>query len=104
MPRGGAYSYLVDGKMIGGFALIAIPAEYGRSGVMTFIVNHDGDRLLAKTSVRDTATAAQDDSNIRSRFELATAKPPPSPLHTSPRTYRAESRLVALVTLCSQVG
>ncbi len=40
--RGGAYSYLVNGKMIGGFALIAIPAEYGRSGVMTFIVNHDG--------------------------------------------------------------
>lgn len=40
--EGGAYNYLVGDKMIGGFALIAVPAEYGRSGVMTFIVNHDG--------------------------------------------------------------
>lgn len=39
---GGAYNYLVKGKMIGGFALVAYPAEYGNSGVMTFIVNHDG--------------------------------------------------------------
>jgi hypothetical protein len=40
---GGAYSYLVKGKMIGGFALVAYPTEYGNSGVMTFIVNHDGN-------------------------------------------------------------
>jgi len=40
--QGGAYDYVVDGHMIGGFALIAYPAEYGVSGVMTFIVNHDG--------------------------------------------------------------
>ena len=39
---GGEYDYLVKGKMIGGFALVAYPAEYGVSGVMTFIVNHDG--------------------------------------------------------------
>ena len=39
---GGAYSYLVKGKMIGGFAVVAYPVEYGNSGVMTFIVNHDG--------------------------------------------------------------
>ncbi len=39
---GGAYSYLVNGKMIGGFAMVAYPARYGSSGVMTFIVNHDG--------------------------------------------------------------
>jgi len=39
---GGAYDYVVNGKMIGGFALVAYPAEYGASGVMTFIVNHDG--------------------------------------------------------------
>ena len=39
---GGAYEYTVNGEMLGGFALIAIPAEYGSSGVMTFIVNHDG--------------------------------------------------------------
>jgi hypothetical protein len=39
---GGAYDYVVKGKMIGGFALIAYPAEYRNSGVMTFVVNHDG--------------------------------------------------------------
>jgi Protein of unknown function (DUF2950) len=39
---GGAYSYLVKGKMIGGFAVVAYPAQYGNSGVMTFIVNHEG--------------------------------------------------------------
>jgi hypothetical protein len=38
----GAYDYVINGKMIGGFALVAYPAEYGVSGVMTFIVNHDG--------------------------------------------------------------
>ena len=37
----GAYSYLANGKMIGGFAAIAYPAKYGVSGVMTFVVNHD---------------------------------------------------------------
>jgi hypothetical protein len=39
---GGAYSYVVKGKMIGGFALVGYPAKYGTSGIMTFIVNHDG--------------------------------------------------------------
>jgi hypothetical protein len=39
---GGAFNYVVKGKMIGGFALIAYPAEYGNSGVMTFVVNHAG--------------------------------------------------------------
>jgi len=39
---GGAHDYVVGGKMIGGFALIAYPAHYRASGVMTFIVNHDG--------------------------------------------------------------
>jgi hypothetical protein len=39
---GGATSYVVNGDMTGGFALVAWPAEYGNSGVMTFIVNQDG--------------------------------------------------------------
>jgi hypothetical protein len=39
---GGAYDYMAKGKMIGGFALIAWPATYRNSGVMTFMVNHDG--------------------------------------------------------------
>jgi len=39
---GGAYNYVVDNKMIGGFALVAYPAVYGVSGITTFIVNKDG--------------------------------------------------------------
>lgn len=39
---GGALNYVVKGKMIGGYGLIAWPAEYGNSGVKTFLVNHAG--------------------------------------------------------------
>jgi hypothetical protein len=39
---GGALNYVVKGKMIGGFGLIAWPAEYSNSGVMTFLINHGG--------------------------------------------------------------
>jgi hypothetical protein len=39
---GGTLNYVVRGKLIGGFALLAYPAEYGNSGVMTFLVNHAG--------------------------------------------------------------
>jgi hypothetical protein len=39
---GGALDYVVKGNMIGGFALVAYPAEYGVSGVQTFIINHEG--------------------------------------------------------------
>jgi len=58
-PRaaGGAYDYLVNGKMIGGFALLAFPVEYGNSGVMSFIVNHDGV-VYSKDLGADTAKAA----------------------------------------------
>lgn len=54
---GGAYSYIVKGKMIGGFAVLAYPAEYGNSGVMTFIVNHDG-KVFQKDLGINTATIA----------------------------------------------
>jgi hypothetical protein len=39
---GGTRPYIVGGRMIGGFALVAEPAEYGSSGVKTFVVNQDG--------------------------------------------------------------
>ena len=42
MAPGGAVDYIVRGKMIGGFALVAWPAQYGNSGVKTFLVNHQG--------------------------------------------------------------
>ena len=40
--QGGAKSFVVDGKMTGGFGLVAYPARYGDSGIMTFIVNQNG--------------------------------------------------------------
>lgn len=52
---GGAYNYVVKDKMILGFGLIAYPAEYGNSGVMTFIVNQEGtiyQKNLGKDSRR----------------------------------------------------
>ena len=55
---GGAYDYVVNGRMIGGFALAAYPAAYGSSGVHTFIVNHEGV-VYKKDLGRDTAKAAR---------------------------------------------
>jgi hypothetical protein len=51
--KGGAKDYIVNGKMTGGFAVVAYPATYGDSGIMTFIVNQDGVTLqkdLGKTT------------------------------------------------------
>jgi hypothetical protein len=55
---GGAYGYLAKGNMIGGFALVAYPAKYASSGVMTFIVNHDGV-VYEKDLGRNTEKAVQ---------------------------------------------
>ncbi len=54
---GGAYDYVVKGSMIGGFAMVAYPAEYGASGIMTFVVNHDGV-VYEKDLGKDTAKIA----------------------------------------------
>jgi hypothetical protein len=54
---GGAKDYVVNGKMVGGFAFVAYPAEYRNSGVMTFIINQDGV-LLQKDLGKATAEAA----------------------------------------------
>jgi Protein of unknown function (DUF2950) len=55
----GAYDYVARGHMIGGFGLIAYPARYGDSGVMTFMVNHDGvvyQKDLGPATARVAAT------------------------------------------------
>ena len=54
--NGGEKEYFVDGVLTGGFALVAWPADYGSSGVMTFIVNQDGV-VFQKDLGEDTATA-----------------------------------------------
>jgi len=55
---GGAKSYVVNGKMTGGFAFVAYPAEYRSSGVMTFIVGQDG-AVYRKDLGRNTAALAK---------------------------------------------
>jgi hypothetical protein len=56
-PPGGAYEYVINGNMIAGFGLIAYPADYGSSGVMTFVVNHQG-KILQKDLGEKTAEIA----------------------------------------------
>ncbi len=55
----GKYDYLINGHFIGGFALIAWPAEYGKTGVMTFIVNHYGDVYEKDLGPETTAIATK---------------------------------------------
>lgn len=66
----GSHSYIVDGKMTGGFAFLAYPAEYRSSGVMTFMVNQDGivyeKDLGARTAaVTKTLTRYERDASWR---------------------------------------
>jgi hypothetical protein len=58
MAAGGEVDYFVRGKMIGGFALVAYPAEYGNSGVMTFVVNYAGT-VFQKDLGESTARLAE---------------------------------------------
>jgi hypothetical protein len=55
---GGQYDYVINGNMIGGFALVAWPVEYGESGVMTFLVNQQG-RVYQRDLGKNTPKTAQ---------------------------------------------
>jgi hypothetical protein len=57
-PPGGAYGYVINGNMISGFALVGWPAACGRSGVMTFVVSHQG-KVYEKDLGPDTAKLAE---------------------------------------------
>ncbi|MBV8552518.1 MAG: DUF2950 family protein, partial [Acidobacteriaceae bacterium] len=62
--KGGAKSYIVNGKMSGGFAMVAYPARYGDSGIMTFTINQNGivyEKDLGKTT--DQLAAAMTEFN-----------------------------------------
>ena len=54
----GAYDYMINGYMIGGFAFIAWPAQYGESGIMTFMVNQQG-KIYQKDLGLNTTTLAK---------------------------------------------
>jgi hypothetical protein len=74
---GGAADYVVNGKMIGGFALVAYPAEYRNSGVMTFIVNHDGVEFQKdfgpKTAELAEAIAAYNPDKSWTKVDVSTS-------------------------------
>jgi len=72
---GGAYSYVINGNMVAGFAMIAYPVAYGNTGIMTFIVNHYGE-VYEKDLGKDTATRA---AAIRTYNPNATWEPAPPP-------------------------
>lgn len=55
---GGAYDYGINGNMIAGFALLAHPAEWGHSGIMTFVCSHHG-KVLEKDLGADTLEAVK---------------------------------------------
>jgi hypothetical protein len=55
---GGAYDYVINGNMIAGFGLLAWPAEYGETGVMTFQVSHQGAVFQADLGPETTETVA----------------------------------------------
>ncbi len=74
---GGAADYIADGKMIGGFALVAYPAQYRNSGVMTFIVNYAGT-VYQKDLGRDTTKVSEamtsfDPNNTWKKVDLASS-------------------------------
>jgi hypothetical protein len=74
---GGAYSYLVNGRMIGGFAAIAWPVKYGDTGVMTFIVSYSG-QVYEQDFGPDTAQRAGNIAvfNPDSKWQKSDMTPP----------------------------
>lgn len=56
---GGKYNYVINGNMVGGFALVAFPSNWGKSGVMTFIVNQQG-KVFQKNLGPDTMKIARE--------------------------------------------
>lgn len=69
---GGRYDYIINGNMIGGFAAIATPSDYGVTGIMTFIVNQQGkvyERDLGEDT--DLKAAAIQEYNLDSNWKLS---------------------------------
>ena len=56
---GGQYNYVINGNMIAGFALVAFPAEYGKTGIMTFLVSHHGKVLQKDLGPKTRRIASQ---------------------------------------------
>jgi hypothetical protein len=83
--KGGAYNYVVNGHMVGGFAFLAYPAEYGKSGVMTFMINQDNTvyqkDLGEATEAHARAVASfNPDKSWTAVKDTPAAAPQPAPL------------------------
>lgn len=73
---GGAYSYVIHGNLVGGYALVAWPATYGQTGVYTFIINQNG-KLYQKDLGQKTAEAAAAMSEFNPDSTWTAIEPPP---------------------------
>lgn len=83
--RGGVYNYMVKDKMILGFALVAYPAVYGNSGVMTFVVNQEGiiyEKNLGKNTrqIAEGMTVYNPDKSWKKVKELEAIRNSPCPV------------------------
>ncbi|MEN8258539.1 MAG: DUF2950 domain-containing protein [Thermodesulfobacteriota bacterium] len=75
--NGGTFDYVADGKMVLGFALVAYPAKYGVSGIMTFIVNQEGviyEKDLGADTPKAAAMAIFDPDETWSKYEEEAAE------------------------------
>jgi hypothetical protein len=76
--NGGAFGYVAEGKMILGFALVAYPAKYGASGIMSFIVNQEGviyEKDLGEETAEVAAAMTRFDPDPSWRKHEASASP-----------------------------
>ena len=64
-----AFDYVVHGRAIGGFAVVAYPAKYGSSGIMTFIVNQDG-KVYPGRPRTEHASQGKRDAALRPGYRL----------------------------------
>lgn len=76
--NGGAFDYVADGKMVLGFALVAYPAKYGASGIMSFLVNQEGviyEKDLGEESAVVAAVMTTFDPDPSWRKDEASTRP-----------------------------
>jgi hypothetical protein len=88
---GGKYDYIINGHMIGDFALVAWPAEWGNSGVVTFIVNQQG-KIYQKNLGPKIAVFRRPPSTPARPTAQATKHPAANLPQRLPSTHRAKSQ------------
>ncbi len=92
---GGKYSYIINGNMIAGFALVAYPDKWGNSGVMTFIVNQQG-RVYEKNlgSNTDKVAAAMTEYNPDTSWKMVDWRMNDISAQSTPQNKRARENAI----------